>query len=132
MFLQSGFLTPKMTSPQLPLEYIQQVLVPETAVRLIRNDLWNERMNTEQRNAQKKKGKKTPSARNPTKKEQTELMEEALVIMKESSEYGSLVFPADAKEDEFSNIQSDVDEIESSGSSVFSQDISEYEDDQGD
>lgn len=98
-------------------------------MRLIRNDLWYERMNREQREAAKKKSKKQSSTRNPTKKEQAELMEKAMEVMKESSEYGSLVFPADASEDEFSNLQTDLDEIESSGSSVFSQDISDYEED---
>ncbi|KAI9022823.1 RTC4-like domain-containing protein [Phycomyces nitens] len=39
MFIQTNILTHETAAPQLPMEYLQQVLVPETAYRLIREDL---------------------------------------------------------------------------------------------
>lgn len=38
MFIESQFLTPERAHPQKPVEYIQQVLIPETAMRLIQED----------------------------------------------------------------------------------------------
>ncbi|KAK3808249.1 MAG: restriction of telomere capping protein 4, partial [Linnemannia gamsii] len=38
MFLETHILTHEVTRPQEPIEYIQQVLVPETGVRLILED----------------------------------------------------------------------------------------------
>ncbi|KAF9981709.1 hypothetical protein BGZ75_006931 [Mortierella antarctica] len=38
MFIESNFLTPERAHPQKPVEYIQQVLIPETAMRLIQED----------------------------------------------------------------------------------------------
>ncbi|KAG1251223.1 hypothetical protein G6F68_012388 [Rhizopus microsporus] len=37
LYLQTGLLTKEITKPQLPLEYIQQILVPEVGLRLIRS-----------------------------------------------------------------------------------------------
>ena len=72
LFLHSGELTIKQTQPQLPLEYVQQVLVPEAGLRLIQQDL-----------------KKTPKV----KREQY-TMESAMKRMEESREFGCLVYPA--------------------------------------
>ncbi len=38
MFIESQILTPERAHPQKPVEYIQQVLIPETAMRLIQQD----------------------------------------------------------------------------------------------
>lgn len=111
-----------MTAPQLPLEYIQQVLVPETALRLIRQDLL------------KKKQEKSSKAFFPTREEMDKLMEEAKQLMKESSEFGSMVYPVTNEEgDEFWNGQyneiSDDDDISSclTSSSESEEEDSDYE-----
>ncbi|KAI9264073.1 hypothetical protein BDA99DRAFT_559382 [Phascolomyces articulosus] len=71
LFLHTGNLTIKHTSPQLPLEYVQQVLVPEVGLRLIQQDL-------------KEKDSKNRSSYT---------MEKAMEKMTESREYGCLVYP---------------------------------------
>ncbi|KAF9575499.1 hypothetical protein EC968_002760 [Mortierella alpina] len=38
MFIESNFLTAERAHPQKPVEYVQQVLIPETAMRLIQED----------------------------------------------------------------------------------------------
>jgi hypothetical protein len=60
--LQSGYVNDKNTDPLTPIEFIQQILVPECGLRLIQQD---------------RNGEIT--------------LEEAQIIMKESEEYGSLV-----------------------------------------
>ncbi|KAI9313279.1 hypothetical protein BX666DRAFT_761868 [Dichotomocladium elegans] len=82
MFLNSGYLTQAMTAPQYPVEYIQQVLVPEAALLLIRQDLYN------------KKAGKTAKKRYPTSEELADLYDEAMVILRESEEYGRAVHMA--------------------------------------
>ncbi|KAI7866861.1 hypothetical protein BDF14DRAFT_1808585 [Spinellus fusiger] len=67
MFIDSGYLTKEKSVPQMPLEYLQQVLVPEAAYRLIRDDL--------------------------AKKGDTE--QDPHIVMNESSEFGSLVHVED-------------------------------------
>ncbi|KAF7721809.1 hypothetical protein EC973_004102 [Apophysomyces ossiformis] len=81
MFLHTGILTPEKISPQLPLEYIQQILVPEAGFRLIRDDMI-------------KNAKKT-SCFSPLHDWSTE----ARKVMKESSEFGSLIHPDEDEED---------------------------------
>ncbi|KAG2235040.1 hypothetical protein INT48_008963 [Thamnidium elegans] len=72
MYLKTGYIKDHLVSQQLPLEFIQQVLVPETGLRLIRQDLI-------------KKSTIPPS--NCTSK--------AKQIMIDSCDYGSIVFPLD-------------------------------------
>ncbi|KAI8143122.1 hypothetical protein BJV82DRAFT_515296 [Fennellomyces sp. T-0311] len=74
IFLHSGELTAKHTAPQLPLEYIQQVLVPEAGLRLIRQDI-----------------AKWPENRNLS---EAQLISEASKVMNDSREFGCLVYPA--------------------------------------
>ncbi|KAI9255851.1 RTC4-like domain-containing protein [Helicostylum pulchrum] len=62
IFLKSNYLDKSKAEPLTPIEYIQQVLVPETGVRLIKQDL------------------KLPN------------LQEASKVMKESTEYGSIVY----------------------------------------
>jgi hypothetical protein len=68
LYLNTGYLKRKLVSDQLPLEFLQQVLVPETGYRLIRQDLCSKRV--------------TPNA-----------TEKAKTIMNESRDYGSAMFP---------------------------------------
>ncbi|KAI8097555.1 RTC4-like domain-containing protein, partial [Halteromyces radiatus] len=72
MYLHSGKLTSKVTSPQLPLEYLQHVLVPEVGFRLIREDLIN---------------------KNSSKQYEPDLDDQAKQIMAESSNFGSYLQP---------------------------------------
>lgn len=62
IFLKSDYLDKKKTSPLTPIEYLQQVLVPESGMRLIKEDL--NLIN----------------------------LHEACKVMEESSEYGSIVY----------------------------------------
>jgi hypothetical protein len=62
MMLQSGYVNEKNTAPLTPVEFIQQILVPECGLRLIRQD-----------------------------RKENITLEEAKIIMKESGEYGSIV-----------------------------------------
>ncbi|KAF7727952.1 hypothetical protein EC973_006840 [Apophysomyces ossiformis] len=71
MFLHTGILTKEKTAPQLPMEYLQQVMVPEAGCRLIREDL--------QAKQKAKKNKKVIS------------LEDALDVMKDSCEFGNMV-----------------------------------------
>ncbi|KAL0083535.1 RTC4-like domain-containing protein [Phycomyces blakesleeanus] len=63
MFVKTNILTHETAAPQLPMEYLQQVLVPETAYRLIREDLAKQGLESQ----------------------------DAKQVMKESSEFGSVV-----------------------------------------
>lgn len=62
MFLKTDKINKEMTKPLTPVEFLQQVLVPECGLRLIQQDM-----------------------KLTTKKE-------ALDVMKESTEYGSIVY----------------------------------------
>lgn len=72
MYLKTGYLKKHLVSQQLPLEFIQQVLVPETGLRLIRQDLLKKSV--------------TPPSNSTSKAKQ---------IMIDSCDYGSIVFPMD-------------------------------------
>ncbi|KAG0170988.1 hypothetical protein DFQ28_001344 [Apophysomyces sp. BC1034] len=71
MFLHTGILTIEKVAPQLPMEYLQQVLVPEAGCRLIQEDL------TVKNNAK-------PHG-------ETITLKKALDVMKDSCEFGSMV-----------------------------------------
>ncbi|KAI7898068.1 RTC4-like domain-containing protein [Cokeromyces recurvatus] len=72
MYLEdSDVLKTQLKSPQLPMEFLQQVLVPEVGVRLIRDDLF------------KKYGVKP------------EMTRRAQEIIEESREYGNAMFPVE-------------------------------------
>ncbi|KAI7896064.1 RTC4-like domain-containing protein [Mucor mucedo] len=62
MFVKTDYLDKQKTSPLTPVEYMQQVMVPECGIRLIKQDL------------------------------NLENLQEASKVMKESSEYGSTVY----------------------------------------
>lgn len=83
MFLHTGMLTNALTTPQLPLEYLQQVLVPEAALVLIRQDLFNA------------DAKGRPKARFPTSEELARYNEKAEQVLKDSTEFGKLVHMAE-------------------------------------
>lgn len=93
MFLKTQTLTPEDCAPQLPLEFIQQVLVPETGVRLIRQDLINRRL------------KKLDKGNTISPEEMKAYTEEAFRVMRESVEYGSLVYPASQDDNPFANVK---------------------------
>lgn len=63
LFLQTGIVTKESADPLSPVEFLQQILVPECGIRLIQQDRNNEIT-----------------------------LEEAAIIMKESEEYGSIVY----------------------------------------
>lgn len=75
LYLKSGFLSKNLVSPQLPIEFIQQVLVPEAGFRLIRQDLIK------------------AAADIPP-----ECTVKAKQIMTESCDYGSAMFPMEEPE----------------------------------
>ncbi|KAI9021028.1 hypothetical protein CLU79DRAFT_754778 [Phycomyces nitens] len=81
IYLHTGHLTAELTAPQAPLEYLQQVLIPEIGFRLIREDLWIDWQN------QKKLFGKTAS------KPKRNLSDVAKQRMEESSNYGSMIHP---------------------------------------
>ncbi|GAN10173.1 conserved hypothetical protein [Mucor ambiguus] len=84
MYINTGYMQKHLKSSQLPLEFLQQVLVPEVGFRLIRQDLMS-----------KKKGAPVP------------LSDKAKVVMKESAAYGNAMFPvedADIDDDRVFNI----------------------------
>lgn len=74
IYLNTAYLSKHLVSPQLPLEFLQQVLVPEVGFRLIRQDLL----------------RKIKSGHPPAG-----LTEKAKLIMVSSREYGSAMFPAE-------------------------------------
>jgi hypothetical protein len=75
IYLKSGYMKKHLVSPQLPLEFLQQVLVPEAGFRLIRGDLVKKMKDV--------------------KKDMPNITDKAKTIMAESREYGSAIFPAD-------------------------------------
>ncbi|ORZ02803.1 hypothetical protein BCR43DRAFT_482195 [Syncephalastrum racemosum] len=105
MFLKTQILKPEDCAPQLPLEFIQQVLVPETGVRLIRQDLINRRL------------KKLGKGNTVSPKEMKAYTEEAFKVMRESVEYGSLVYPASQDDNPFANVK-ESDASSSSGEEI--------------
>ncbi|OBZ87223.1 hypothetical protein A0J61_04718 [Choanephora cucurbitarum] len=90
-YLETGFLSRELVSPQLPLEFAQQVLVPEVGLRLIQGDLT--------------KHKVLPNARAKARK-----------VMEESIQYGHHIFPVKDQEIESSSLtnvlESDAEEEE--------------------
>ncbi|CEP18959.1 hypothetical protein [Parasitella parasitica] len=70
MYLDTGYLEDHLVSAQLPLEFLQQVMIPEVGYRLIRRDL-------------------SINGLKPN------LSEKAKRVMKESTAYGNAMFPAD-------------------------------------
>ncbi|KAL0095108.1 hypothetical protein F4703DRAFT_1727401 [Phycomyces blakesleeanus] len=105
MYLHTGHLTAELTAPQAPLEYLQQVLIPETGFRLIREDLWIAWQ------SQKKSFGKLVS------KPKRNLSEIAKQRMEESSNYGSMVHPFIEPNIGMSS-GSDVESISSSNSVI--------------
>ena len=79
MYLNTGYLKKHLVSPQLPLEFLQQVMVPEAGFRLIRQDI------TDPNNV-------VPG-----------LTEKAKEMMLDSIDYGSAIFPADGIDDDSDN-----------------------------
>ncbi|KAL9539028.1 hypothetical protein MBANPS3_010508 [Mucor bainieri] len=73
MYINTGYIRKHLVSSQLPLEFLQQVLVPEVGFRLIRQDLLRER-----------NGAPIP-----------DLNDKAKTIMKESAAYGNAMFPVE-------------------------------------
>ncbi|CAO3608330.1 unnamed protein product [Cunninghamella blakesleeana] len=84
MFLHSGILTKEKIKPQLPVEYIQQVLVPETGLLLIQDDI----KTSDIVNKHKDQATKGPSS--PER-----LKNYALLIMNDSREFGNRLYPAE-------------------------------------
>ncbi|KAL7315725.1 hypothetical protein PS15m_004905 [Mucor circinelloides] len=76
LYIDTGYLHKHLVSSQLPLEFLQQVLVPEVGFRLIRRDLM-----------EKRKGAPIPR-----------LTEKAKTIMKDSAAYGNAMFPVEDAE----------------------------------
>lgn len=78
MFLHTRILTKEKTAPQLPMEYLQQVLLPETGFRLIKEDLMVQRSSdvTDQ---------------------------EAMDTMKASTEFGSMIHSSQDDSEEFND-----------------------------
>lgn len=85
LYLQTGLLTKEITKPQLPLEYIQQILVPEVGLRLIREDLLAK--------STKEKSKQSSILDFARRKVPSNLTETAEKVMTESREYGIAMFP---------------------------------------
>ncbi|KAG0176536.1 hypothetical protein DFQ29_005987 [Apophysomyces sp. BC1021] len=98
MFLHTGVLTTERISPQLPLEYIQQILVPEAGFRLIRDDLMR-----------KQQAASVPFL-------VSDWTKKAKLVMKESCEFGSLIH-TDEDEDEPNEFTSEDIHVISSGES---------------
>ncbi|KAG2201208.1 hypothetical protein INT47_013019 [Mucor saturninus] len=81
-YLKSGYFAKHLVSPQLPIEFIQQVLVPEAGFRLIRQDIMKAAI-----------GGPPPNATDKAKQ-----------IMIESCEYGNAMFPAEEPDIEESDL----------------------------
>ncbi|CAO3642349.1 unnamed protein product [Cunninghamella echinulata] len=90
MYLYKGILNKDLTKPQLPMEYIQQVLVPEVGYRLIREDLI-------------KHGKKKSTDPN--------IDDIAKQIMIKSSEAGSYLQPLTDDVDDFDHIDDEYNAL---------------------
>ncbi|KAI9268757.1 hypothetical protein BY458DRAFT_510990 [Sporodiniella umbellata] len=81
-YLYTHLLTQEITQPLLPIEYIQQVLVPEIGIRLIRQDLLTKHTKEKQRGVLDFTRRIPPNI--------TQLAEET---MAESKDYGAAMFP---------------------------------------
>jgi hypothetical protein len=93
MFLKSGKLSKQLSAPQMPMEYLHQVLIPETAYRLIRQDLV--------RRQQRDSPRVMLSNANLKAKN----------IMRESRHFGEVMYPlTDDKEEEDHHISSTLTE----------------------
>ncbi|KAI8335327.1 RTC4-like domain-containing protein [Chlamydoabsidia padenii] len=89
--LHTGYITGLKTKPQLPIEYIQQVLVPETGWRLIQDDM--------------RKGQDYPDNK------------QAMKVMMASVDFGTMVYPSnDDDEGDTGNIDYTQDEQDDSDS----------------
>ncbi|KAI8381202.1 RTC4-like domain-containing protein [Radiomyces spectabilis] len=71
LFINTNYLTKDMTKPQLPLEYMQQVLLPEVGYRLIKQDLTDRQSSNDGR----------------------DITQQAMDVMQESTEYGNMMYP---------------------------------------
>jgi RTC4-like domain len=116
LLIKTGKLTPAKSSPQDPVEYLQQVLVPECGRRLINQDIQSGRTRT------------------PTDVDEDPL-KTATVIMHESAEFGNLVHPHpdDEVEDDIrpNRTSSIREEDEKSKFSHFFDQQSDSDDDNG-
>jgi hypothetical protein len=118
LLIKSAKLTPAKSSPQDPVEYLQQVLVPECGRRLIAQDIQSGRTSI------------------PSGVEDDDTLKTAEAIMRESAEFGNLVHPHgdDETEDDISNRNLSIEEVveESKFSHFFDQDINSDNEDDGD
>ncbi|KAI8083061.1 uncharacterized protein BX664DRAFT_388167 [Halteromyces radiatus] len=89
MFLRTGYITKEKVHPQKPMEYIQQVLIPETGWRLIEEDMM-------------KQGKKLGS-----NDDSSRMM--AMKIMKKSADFGMKMYPLDDEDIANSTCDNDKD-----------------------
>lgn len=85
MFLHSGIITKEKVQPQLPVEYIQQVLVPETGLLLIQDDIKSSNILNKQHYDQATKESSSPE----------KLKNDALLIMINSRDFGNRLYPAE-------------------------------------
>ncbi|RUP51852.1 hypothetical protein BC936DRAFT_145107 [Jimgerdemannia flammicorona] len=97
MFIATGYLTPRATAPQDPAEYLQQVLVPEAAVRLIRDDL---------RDRRTKKGRKRVQEGWSEEKE----LKNARSVMEESVDFGMCMHGDEEDEEDEDDEEKEEDE----------------------
>ncbi|KAI8976850.1 hypothetical protein BDB01DRAFT_802776 [Pilobolus umbonatus] len=84
LFIESGVLTKEKSAPQLPLEYVQQVLIPEVGYRLIRQDL------------QSNYAKRSVSgllSHTSSMRVLPEATQKAKIVMEESRDYGNAIYP---------------------------------------
>ncbi|KAG2179366.1 hypothetical protein INT44_006212 [Umbelopsis vinacea] len=121
LLIETGKLTPAKSSPQDPIEYLQQVLVPECGRRLINQDIQSGRTRT-------------------STGVDDDTLKTATTIMHESAEFGNLVHPHADDEVEDDNRpnrkSSPTEEVEESKFSHFfdqqsDSDDAESEDDDG-
>lgn len=117
LLIKTGKLTPAKSSPQDPVEYLQQVLVPECGRRLINQDI------------------RCGRTRTPTVIDNDDTLKTATAIMHESAEFGNLVHPHaddDFGDDNRPNRTSSVGvEVEESKFSHFFDQQSDPEDEYG-
>lgn len=103
MYLTTGYLDKHLVSQQLPLEFLQQVLVPEVGFRLILQDIIKEHLKT-------------------TQKPMSNSKEKAKKIMLESIEYGSALFPTEDAKIEDAHIEKPLQFIDDDDSEEEEQD----------
>lgn len=97
LYMDTGYLQKELKSPQMPLEFLQQVMVPEVGHRLIRQDLH-------------RKGTGAPIPG---------LNEKSRAVMEESREYGIAMFPVEDQKietEESTSILVDSDDSDSDSS----------------